>query len=353
MNLIETIPPLVTIQSVGDLSIVTNTPDGKTTFHSSGAIIKQYEGFEVVYLTPSTNSLVAVEETALYSVSLSGGLGSALAGERAVRLHGRENVFFWFSDVQKEDHDLYRFLWDLMRRWGGRLYYFTDGRKPEDVWQKHGIIANNRMCPCSYELKVHHFRLFIKAMPHMPVVYIGYKHDESDRQKRTCTSYKNAIPECEVSYPLTWEPAETRDLAVVCKEEMGIDPPRVYALGFDYNNCGQDCCRAGIGGRVLEAIFFPDRYQKSMEWEEMMRNKGGALEGKAFCSRVVNGKKQPLSLRQILEIYVPLVRAYLASHPGQPISEKSIIRETQKWARQQAKIDAASATQLQIWEVEE
>ena len=94
--------------------------------------IVQVDGFEVVYLDPSSNTIAAADETAQYGVSLSGGLGSDLGGERAVLRHGRENVFFWFSDVQKEDPDLYRFLWDLMRHWGGRLYYFTDGRKPED-----------------------------------------------------------------------------------------------------------------------------------------------------------------------------------------------------------------------------
>jgi hypothetical protein len=315
-------------------------------------VVRQ-EGFEVAYLTPSTNIIAAASETAQYGVSLSGGLGSALTGERAVLKHGRENIFFWFSDVQKEDADLYRFLFDLMKRWGGKLYYFTDGRKPEDVWEKRGMIANNRMCPCSHELKVRHFREFILAMPSLPVVYIGYKHDEEKRQQRTCASYKEAIPACVVEYPLAWQPAETRDLAIVCKEELGIDPPRVYALGFDYNNCGSDCCRAGIGGRVLEAIFFPERFEKAMVWEESMRNKGGALEGKAFCARVMGGRKEPLSLRQILEIYVPVVKSYLAAHPGQPVSEKTIIKEAKKWARAQAKKALERAVQQQFWSLEE
>lgn len=329
-------------------------PTANCGTHSSGARIEKHDGFEVWYLTPFTNAAFGALETAAYGVSLSGGLGSALGGDRAVRLHGRENIFFWFSDVKKEDPDLYRFLWDLMRRWGGRLYYFTDGRKPEDVWEKHGIIGNNRMCPCSYELKVFHFREFIKAMPRLPVVYIGYKHDETDRQQRTCASYKEAIPEAIIDYPLTWDPAETRDLAQVCREELGIDPPRVYALGFDYNNCGTDCCRAGIGGRCLEAIYFPDRFEESMLWEEAMRNKGGSLAGRAFCSRQINGKKTPFSLCQILEVYVPLVKSYLAAHPGIPVSEKTIIKDAKKWARQQAKIDAAPAVQQALsWQGEE
>jgi hypothetical protein len=305
----------------------------------------QMDGFEVVYLHPSTNALAGAGECAPHVVSLSGGLGSAVAGERAIQRYGRENVSFWFSDVWKEDEDLYRFLWDLMRRWGGRLYYFFSGKKPEDIWMEHGIIGNNRMCPCSYELKVFWYRDFVNAMPTLPTIYIGYKFDEQKRMKRTTASYQNALPDAVIDYPLVWEPAETRDLAIVCAEELDIIPPRAYALGYGYNNCGGSCCRSGIGGRCLTAIYYPKRYQADMEWEEMMRAKGGALEGRAFSSRVVKGSKVPLTLREILEIYVPIVRAYINAHPHIQISEKTIIKDAARWQRKQA-----PEGQLDLWE---
>jgi hypothetical protein len=145
--------------------------------------------------------------------------------------------------VLSEDLDLYRFLHDLMRRWGGRLYIFTDGRRPRQVWEQRRLIANNRMCPCSFDLKIVWFRQFIQAMPQLPRIFIGYKHDETDRSARTCVSYHNAIPECIVEYPLLWDPVERRDLEDVCWEEMQIAPPLLYWLGFSYNNCGADCCK--------------------------------------------------------------------------------------------------------------
>lgn len=297
--------------------------------------IHHFNGYEIVSLSPETNIRIAREEKAPYAMSLSGGLGSAIAGERAVRHYGRSQVLFWFADVLKEDEDLYRFLHDLLKRWGGRLYWFSSGMRPEDVWEKHHIIPNNRMCPCSYSLKVRYFREFILAMPKLPRVLIGYKADERQRQERTCASYTQAIPQSIVEYPLLWEPVEQRDLSAVCQEELGIVPPRVYALGFGYNNCGSDCCRSGIGGRVLEAMYYPDRYRQAMEWEEMMRSKGGTLEGKAFCTRIVNGKKVPLTLREILQEYVPLAQAYIQAHPYQHVSEKTLMREVAKWQRKQ------------------
>jgi hypothetical protein len=301
-------------------------------------VVRHFDGYDIVYLSPEANRLAAQREEAPYALSLSGGLGSAIAGERAIARYGREQVLFWFADVMKEDEDLYRFLHDLMKRWGGRLYWFCSGMRPEDVWEKRRIIPNNRMCPCSYELKVKYYREFILSMPRLPQVMIGYKAEELQRQERTCASYAQAIPASHVEYPLLWEPAEERDLGIVCQQELGIVPPRVYGLGFSYNNCGTDCCRSGIGGRVLEAIYFPDRYQQAMEWEEMMRGKGGALEGKAFCTRVVNGAKVPFTLREILQEYVPLARAYLQAHPKVHISEKTLLREVKKWHREQRQV---------------
>lgn len=297
-------------------------------------IPKQPKNYEIVSLSPLTNQLAGQQETAPYLVSLSGGLGSAIAGERAIQRFGRENVLLWFSDVLQEDEDLHRFMYDLMVRWSGKLFWYKDGRKPEDVWESHRIIANNRMCPCSFSLKIQPCRAFMQSMPTLPQVLIGYKPDEIQRQKRTCASYDKAIPGSTVVYPLLWEPVEHRDLSVVCQEELDIVPPRVYALGFEYNNCGGDCCRAGIGGRVLEAIHFPERFQHSLEWEERMSAKGGALTGKTFCTRLVNGEKHPLSLREIQRDYVPLARAYLDAHPKQRVSEKTLVREMKKWDHQ-------------------
>jgi len=117
-------------------------------------IIENYKNYQIVRLDPETNKQAGALETAPYALSLSGGLGSAIAAERAIQRYGRENVTLWFADVLKEDEDLYRFLYDLMARWSGKLYWFTSGLRPEDVWEKKKIIPNTMIAPCSYDLKV-------------------------------------------------------------------------------------------------------------------------------------------------------------------------------------------------------
>lgn len=273
--------------------------------------IQRYDGYEIVYLDPVTNTKAAPTETAPYMVSLSGGLGSAVAGERAIARHGREQVAFWFADVLDEDEDLYRFVHDLMRRWRGRLYWYTDGRHPEEVWDQKHIIPNNLLAPCSMILKAAPFRAFVKAMPQLPVIYIGFKVGEARRQCHTLASYAKAIPEAVVDFPLLWTPVEHRSLLEVCQEEMGILPPKLYRLNFHYNNCGALCCRSGITSLVRAAYYFPDRYAAREAWEQRARSQGGARANRSIASRQKSGKKEPLTLTQIREEYLPNAKKLL------------------------------------------
>lgn len=277
--------------------------------------------YEITRLNPTNNTLMARGETASYMVSLSGGLGSAIAGEWAVEKHGRENVGFWFADTLEEDEDLYRFLQDLMARWGGRLYWYTDGRRPPDVWEQHKIIPNSLLAPCSYELKIRPYREFILAMPALPVVYIGFKPYETRRQRNCTASYAQAIPEATVDYPMLWRMQEERELTQICREDLGVEPPRLYNLGYDYNNCAGMCCRSGIKAWVRTAYYFPARFAKREAWEQWARAQGGARANRSFCAHQRDGKKEPLTLTQIREEYLPQAHTLLKLEQAAPAAE--------------------------------
>ncbi|MBA2397061.1 MAG: hypothetical protein H0V70_30435 [Ktedonobacteraceae bacterium] len=264
-------------------------------------------GYQMTHLTPANNTWVARHEQARYLVSLSGGLGSAIAAEWAIEQYGRAQVGLWFADVQDEDEDTYRFLHDLMARWGGILYWYTDGRRPADVWDERKIIPNSLIAPCTYILKIEPYRRFIQAMPMLPIVLIGFKQHEARRQHNCIASYKEAIPEAVVDYPLLWRPEETRALTTICQHELGIEPPRVYALGYDYNNClgAGGCCRSGITTWVRTAYYFPERFAARESWEQQARAHGGPRANRSFCARTRNGKKEALTLEQIRLNYLP------------------------------------------------
>lgn len=259
--------------------------------------------YEIINLDKSTNALVAVQECAEHIVSLSGGLGSAFAAERAIERYGRQNVALWFADTKAEDPDLYRFLYDLMERWGGKLYWYTDGRTPQEVWDQKKLIPNSLIAPCTYELKVKPFRQFIAAMPSLPVVYIGFKSHETRRQINTTKSYGQAMPDVVVGYPLLWEPIETRRLEDLCEPELHIELPLLYKLGYEYNNCSGVCCRAGKACWLRTLEHFPERYAEKERWEEQARGQGDARSKRSFYARQTSDGKVAVTLRELREQY--------------------------------------------------
>jgi len=260
--------------------------------------------YEICALTSANHLKVAAQLTQHHAVSLSGGIASAVAAERVIQRYGRENVLLWFADTLYEDEDLYRFLSDLMERWGGVLYWYTDGRTPLDVAAQKKLIPCNMAAPCSYELKVKPFRTFIQAMPTFPVVYIGLDHWEKRRLASVKESYAKALPSVIVEYPLLWH-METRDLLAICREDWGIEPPRLYALGHKHNNCGGRCVRQGRAEweRLLEN--FPERFRACEEWEQGQRALGGARAKRSFCAIVRRRVKLPLPLAEIRETMAP------------------------------------------------
>src|SRR5438445_13858555 len=111
-----------------------------------------------------------------YVVSLSGGVGSAVAAERALERYGTQ-VKLWFSDVRHEDEDLYRFMQATTKRWwqlyGVRLSIHRNSRNPLEVAEQKVIIPNERRAPCSHELKIVPFRRYIAELPKPITVMLG------------------------------------------------------------------------------------------------------------------------------------------------------------------------------------
>jgi len=293
-----------------------------------GAQVREYEaGYTFFHVDIFSNQQAAKGLTTPHVVSISGGLGSALAAERAIQKFGRENVLLWFADTRQENPDLYRFLHDLMARWKGTLYYFTEGRTPRQVWDDKKLIPNDLLAPCSYELKVKHFRDFILSMAGLPEVYIGYKPGEDKRMCDTVASYSEAIPQATVSYPLLWEPVEIRDLYTACEQGLGIDPPVLYKLGFGYNNCNADCCRAGITERVREAIMLPEQFAVSESWEAERRRQGDSRQHFTFLKGGSGERKQIIPLSEVRARRVPEAEKLFAREEARRAGRQQRLKE--------------------------
>ena len=229
--------------------------------------------------------------------SFSGGLSSAVATERAIKRYGRENVTVWFADTLWEDEDLYRFRDECLNRWQCEYIEFREGRKPLEVSRAQHVIPNNLISPCVSRLKIRPFETFLKKFPKPVIVVLGLDWSEEHRTKTPKERY-NKIEGTTVDFPLMWRPLEFRSYYQIVKLDWGIEPPRLYKMGFSHNNCGGRCIKQGQGDWRKLKINFPKRFVECRDWEsEMRRNPVNA--NYAFLKVKRNKKTYPLPLEEL------------------------------------------------------
>lgn len=226
-------------------------------------------------------------------VSLSGGVSSAVACDRAIKKYGRENVTVWIADTSAEDADLWRFVNDCMERWGGELVRYCDGRDPLRVLADKNIIGNNKIAPCTFVLKIDPFVRFLQAHEKPVCVVIGLNWDEQHRLKAPRDRYE-AMAGVSVDYPLMWEPYCWDAFAEV--RSWGIEPPRLYAQGFPHNNCGGACIKQGQREWLRLRVHNPQLFAKYRDWELAMRERVGDY---AFLRETRDGVRYPLPLAEL------------------------------------------------------
>lgn len=234
-----------------------------------------------------------------YVVSLSGGVASAVAADRAIERYGRDAVRLRFADTSWEDEDLYRFLDDLMLRWGGELQTIKDGRTPLEVAEDRQIIPNSQIAPCSSVLKSQPFMELDRASPKPLTVLLGLDWREMHRVERMRTKYAPLAAEgLFVDFPLLWKPVEFRPYVEVV-ESWDVEMPRLYRYGFKHNNCGGRCVKQGIREWLRLRDVFPERFAEVRDWEQAQRAKGGARATFAISRDRTAGQSQPLTLADI------------------------------------------------------
>lgn len=232
-----------------------------------------------------------------YIVSLSGGVASAVAAERAIERYGRDRVTLWMADTNWEDKDLWRFVFDCCARWQMAPIIYRDGRTPLEVAEDQHIIPNQKIAPCSFKLKVEPFRRFLASQPRPVTVLLGLDWSEQHRMVAPKRNYE-ALEGITVDYPLLWKPLEFRPYQDVVRS-WGVEAPRLYAQGFPHNNCGGRCVKQGVREWLRLRYAYPDRFIEVRDWEQVQRAKGGARANYAIARDQTGGDVKPLTLVEI------------------------------------------------------
>ena len=228
--------------------------------------------------------------------SISSGLSSAVMCDRLLQKH--PDALLVFEDVLFEDEDNYRFLSDCEKRWGKKIIRLTEGRTPYEVSKDERIIPSSFLAPCSFRLKTGVFKRWLENMKGLDItIHIGYDYTEFERMERTSKAY--AKDGYKTDYPLEWKPIEFRPYSVVVKEDWGIEPPRMYSLGYTHANCGGRCCKQGQGDWLRTLINFPERYAEIEQWERDMRTLSEKHGKRSILKRIRNNEVEELTLEQL------------------------------------------------------
>lgn len=228
-----------------------------------------------------------------YVISLSSGLSSAVMAEIVLRRH--PGAYVVFMDTLVEDEDNYRFLDEWLEVFEAqRFVRLSDGRTPQEVWEEKQILPNQKIAPCTVELKIKPFRNWLETLSGDTTVCIGFDYDEAHRCNKCTKAYNEAG--YAVAYPLIdWE-IPARSYVDICREEWGIKPPVMYEQGYSHANCGGCCCKQGIGDWLRTLKHRPDRFDSSEQWEEAARQRHGDY---AFLRDQTGGTVTPLPLPEL------------------------------------------------------
>jgi hypothetical protein len=196
-----------------------------------------------------------------------------------------------------EDEDLYRFLLEAASTLRARLTIISDGRTPWDVFRDERFAGNHHADPCSKILKRRLTRRWLTkhCNPAETTIYLGLSWYEKHRIEKNQEAWKpwtTAYPACEK--PLLDQCDMLRMVA-----RRGLRPPRLYQLGFEHNNCGGFCVKAGHAALRHLLRTMPERYA----FHEKKEQELAQAIGKPVTIFRDNacGQRKPITLRELRE----------------------------------------------------
>jgi hypothetical protein len=227
-------------------------------------------------------------------VQFSGGIGSFAAALRVAATHGTDNLVLLTADTKVEDPDLWRFARQAAEHLGVPLTVVADGRTPFQVFADQRFLGNSRLAPCSLHLKQRPCRAWLREHtdPADSVLYVGIDWSEQ-RRTRAIEAGWQPWP---VVFPMCAPPLLSKaDMLAECRA-LGIQPPRLYELGFSHNNCGGVCVRGGQKHWLHLLEVFPDRFAHAEVQEQKLRAELGDV---AILRERRGGVSRPLTLTEL------------------------------------------------------
>ncbi|WP_051022249.1 hypothetical protein [Nocardia pneumoniae] len=228
----------------------------------------------------------------MHVVQFSTGAGSAEVAWRVVEQYGPDQVILLTADTMAEDADNWRFGREVADRLGCQWVRISDGRTPMQVGRDLRCVPNNRLAVCSRVLKRELLRRYMDEHfdPAATIVYLGFDWTEPERHQRSIAPWRPWV----IRSPLLDPPYTPKPELLEVFRRRGIEPPRLYRLGFHHANCGGGCVR---GGQAQWRLLLTVDRQRYLEWENE-ENTTRTVLGKdvAILRDRTDGTSKPLPL---------------------------------------------------------
>jgi hypothetical protein len=227
-------------------------------------------------------------------VQYSGGIGSWATAQRVAARYGTDDLVLLFADTLVEEPSLYQFLRESAAQLGAPLVSVADGRDPFQVYWDVHFLGNSRVAPCSRILKQLPARRWLTAHcdPATTTVYVGIDASEV----RRIPAIRRGWSPWTVEFPLTGEPALTKEAMRAEARAVGLTPPDAYAEGFAHANCSGMCVRAGQRHWLRLLQIHPRRFRQAEEQEQRFRARFGDV---AILKQIRGGRSIPLPLAEL------------------------------------------------------
>lgn len=213
------------------------------------------------------------------------GATSAMAAYLAMRDFPRENVHIVYCDTGSEHESSKKFLLDFQRKTNCKIEILKS-EKYKDIWEvfeKTGWLVGPEGARCTMELKK---SLRQKYEDFNDIQIFGYDRDEKDRAEK----FMSANPEVKLYCPLIERGLSSAD-AKGWIQDMGMELPEMYKLGYGHNNC-IGCVKGQMGYWNKIRVDFPNTFDRMAKVERKI--------GAAICkSYAGDGERKPVYLDEL------------------------------------------------------
>lgn len=204
------------------------------------------------------------------------------------------------------------------------LIWLVEGRDPWEIFRDERFLGNSRRDPCSKIAKRRVADAWRRqnsdpySSPHYFAVGIGdHEAHRFEGNGRTAgLGPRMAADGWLYHAPLLTEPAAGEESHFFAPlDALGVAPPRLYGMGYQHNNCGGFCCKAGQAHWANRLRVQPERYVYDMAMERKL----AAYLGKnvSMLTDRRGGGKRPLTLAEFADRLAADPTMQIEMQPGE------------------------------------